>query len=129
MHGFACLVWIKSKEPLYLEEQAVAGLLVHGHLDPLGIRHRQIVTNQLKLRCRGVELAPVLPVVLVEGILDGYDWIVLDEGVVESGKGITAQVSSWVRSVLVLQFIYDRSKLIQNQIDKVKHISLARYQS
>ena len=69
-----------------LEEEAVAGLLVHGGLDALGVGDGEIVADELESGRGGHELAPVVPVVLVEGVLDGDDGIVLDEGLVESGE-------------------------------------------
>lgn len=51
-----------------LEQQSVTSRLLDGGLDPGGIGHGQVVTDDLDLRVLG-EVRPGLPVVLVEGVL------------------------------------------------------------
>ena len=55
-----------------LEQEAVAGLDVHGLLDALGVGHGQVVPDDLDAG-RAVELGPCCPVVLVKAILDGHN--------------------------------------------------------
>lgn len=56
-----------------LEQQGVACLLFDGRRDTLRVRDRQVVTHQLKVRGRK-KMAPVVPVVLVKGVLDRHDF-------------------------------------------------------
>lgn len=51
-----------------LEQQSVTSRLLDGGLDPGGVGHGQVVTDDLDLRVLG-EVRPGLPVVLVEGVL------------------------------------------------------------
>lgn len=55
-----------------LQQQAVASLLLTGLLDALGVGDGQIVSHHLDIHCPR-ELSPVLPVILIERILDGLD--------------------------------------------------------
>ncbi|GMT15290.1 hypothetical protein PFISCL1PPCAC_6587, partial [Pristionchus fissidentatus] len=75
---------------VHLQEEAVARLLVDSHLDTLGVGDRQIVSDLLD-RGRAHQLAPVLPVVLVEAVLDGDDRVLLDERLVEGGELVSRQ--------------------------------------
>ena len=55
------------------EQQAVAGSLLGSFLYPLGVGHRQVVSNHLDPHPSG-ETGPGLPVVLVKRVLDGHHW-------------------------------------------------------
>ena len=65
-----------------LEQERVAGLLLDGRLDASGVGHEQVVPDDLA-EPGGGERGGVVPVVLVEGVLDGDDGVVLAEGLVE----------------------------------------------
>ena len=79
-----------------LEEEGVAGLLLDGHGDTSGVGDQEIITDDLDLLADGLTEEIVgLPVILIEGILDGDDGEVVDELLVELdhlllGSGITA---------------------------------------
>eukprot|EP01084_Bolivina_argentea_P292679 503225_1 len=61
-----------------LEEQRVAALLLDGGLDALSVGDGQVITHHLGLALEGGgEAGPCLPVVLVEGVLDGDDGVVV----------------------------------------------------
>ncbi|KAI6754374.1 hypothetical protein HG530_012888 [Fusarium avenaceum] len=68
-----------------LEEEGVARLELNGLLDAERVGDSQIVTNNLDVLGLG-EVAPGLPVVLSEGVLDGNDGVLLAELGVEAGK-------------------------------------------
>lgn len=64
-----------------LEQETVAGLLLDGSLDSLGVRDGQVVTDDLDLGLGG-ECLPGLPVILVEWIFNRDDGVFLDQRVV-----------------------------------------------
>lgn len=53
-----------------LEQQTVAGLLLHCPLDALGVGHRQVIAHYLDADV-GCELGPSCPVVLVKWVFNG----------------------------------------------------------
>ena len=61
-----------------LEQESIAGFLVDGRANSLGVGHQQIITNNLYLSA-GSQLGIALPVVLVKGILNGDHRIVPDK--------------------------------------------------
>ena len=65
-----------------LEQQRVARLLLDGRLDARRVGHEQVVADDLA-EARGGEGRGVVPVVLVEGVLDRDDRVVLAEALVE----------------------------------------------
>jgi hypothetical protein len=70
-----------------LEEEGVASLGLDGLLDELGVGDGKVITDDLEVRARGlVEVAPGLPVVLGEGVLDGDDGVLGSELLVLVGK-------------------------------------------
>lgn len=73
-----------------LQQQAVAGLLLHSGGNALGVGHGQIVTHNLDGGGTG-QVGPGLPVVLVEGILNGDNGEVLDELLVHVGQLVGRQ--------------------------------------
>ena len=79
-----------------LEEEGVAGLLLNGGLDAHGVGDSQVVTNDLDLGGL-VEVGPRLPVVLVEGVLNGADVVLLHVAVVDSGELLTGEPLGLVR--------------------------------
>jgi hypothetical protein len=60
-----------------LEEETVAGRLLDGHLDALGVGDRKVVADHLDLGGL-VEVDPRGEVVLVEGVLDRANVILLN---------------------------------------------------
>jgi hypothetical protein len=70
-----------------LEEEGVASLGLDGLLDELGVGDGKVITDDLEVRARGlVEVAPGLPVVLSEGVLDGDNGVLGSELLVLVGK-------------------------------------------
>ena len=65
-----------------LEQETVAGLLLDGGLDSERVGDSEIVTNDLDAG-RLVQVGPSLPVVLVEGVLDGDNVVLLDVALVD----------------------------------------------
>lgn len=53
-----------------LEQQAVAGLFLHGALDALWVGHCQVITHYLDADV-GCELGPSCPIILVKWVFDG----------------------------------------------------------
>ena len=51
-----------------LEEEAVAGLVLHGHLDALRVGHGQVVAHDLDVGGSG-QSGPAFPVVLFEQVI------------------------------------------------------------
>lgn len=68
-----------------LEQETVAGLLLDGGLDTEGVGHGQVVTNDLDAAVGG-EVRPRLPVILVEGVLNRDNRVLLDVAEVEVRK-------------------------------------------
>lgn len=65
--------------------RTVASLGLNGLLDTLNVGDGQVVADDLDVGVGG-EVAPGLPVVLVEGVLDGDDAVLLDVAEVDLGK-------------------------------------------
>ena len=61
-----------------LEQEPVAGLLLDSGGDPLGIGDQEIISHDLDL-CAGGQLCVSLPVILVKGVLNTDDRVVLDK--------------------------------------------------
>ena len=61
-----------------LEKEPVAGLLLDGGGDPLWVGDQEVISHDLNL-CAGGQLGVSLPVILVKGILNTDNWVVLDE--------------------------------------------------
>ena len=61
-----------------LEQEPVAGLLLDGGGDPLGVCHQKVISDNLDL-CVGSQLGVSLPVILVKGVLNTDNRVVLDE--------------------------------------------------
>jgi len=93
----------------HLEEESVASLLLDGGLDSEGVGNGKIVTDNLD-RGRGVERGPRLPVVLVKGVLDGDNVVLLDVSLVDLGELGTGEGLGLVR-VGVLSSAWQRSWL------------------
>lgn len=54
---------------MYLQQQAVASLLLDSSLDTEGVGDGEIITDDLDAALGG-EMSPGLPVILIEGILN-----------------------------------------------------------
>lgn len=80
-----------------LEQETVASLLVDGSLDAERVGDGQVVADNLD---RGVrdEAGPLIPVILIEGVFDGDDGVLLDVAAVEVGKLLASDL---VRAFLV----------------------------
>ena len=70
---------------VHLEEETVAGLLLDRSLDAERVGDREVVADDLDAGLAG-EVAPRLPVVLVEGVLDRHDRVLLDVAEVKVRK-------------------------------------------
>mmetsp|Transcript_27136 Transcript_27136/g.46780 ORF Transcript_27136/g.46780 Transcript_27136/m.46780 type:complete len:319 (-) Transcript_27136:276-1232(-) len=69
---------------VHLEQQGIAGLLLDGCLDALGVCDKKVVTDNLSLLADlGSELDVRVPIILVEGIFDGNNWEIGNEGLVQ----------------------------------------------
>lgn len=80
----------ESADLVDLEEKGVAGLLLDGSLDALGVSHSQVITDNLEVG--GLEeVGPSLPVILSEGVLDRDDRILLRQFLVKVGQLNVAQ--------------------------------------
>jgi hypothetical protein len=71
-----------SADLVHLEEEAAAGLLLDGSVDALGVGHEEVVTDNLRIAHASLELDIGIPVVLVKGVLDGDNGVVLGEALV-----------------------------------------------
>lgn len=89
-----------------LEQQGVACLLLDGGSNALGVGDKQIIADELVVR-GGFKQAPVVPVILVESILNRDDGVFLGEGLVQVGQLLTGQVGSGVRvGVLKVKVVF-----------------------
>merc|ERR1719411_833419 len=70
---------------VHLQQQTIARLLLNCSGNSVGVGHQQIVAHNLD-RGVGGELGVTLPVILVKGVLDGEDRVVLDEALVHLGQ-------------------------------------------
>ena len=73
-----------------LKQETIASFFLNGSLDTKGVCDGEIVANNLDTTFGG-EVSPSFPVVLVEGILDGDDGVLLDVADVEVGKFDTGE--------------------------------------
>lgn len=79
-----------------LEQETIASLLFNGSLDAERVGHSEIVTDDLDTTL-GSEVSPRLPVILVEGVLDGDDGVLRDVAEVEVGEFDTSDPLGRVR--------------------------------
>jgi hypothetical protein len=79
-----------------LQEEAVTGLLLYGSLDTDRVSDGQIVTNDLDTAVCS-EVRPSLPVILVEGVFNRDDGVLLDVAEVEVGQLLAGDPLGWVR--------------------------------
>ena len=79
-----------------LEQQAVARLLLDGGLNSQRVCDGQVITDNLDTALLR-DVSPRLPVVLVEGVLDRHDRILLDVAEVEVRKLDAGNPFRWVR--------------------------------
>mmetsp|Transcript_10119 Transcript_10119/g.22549 ORF Transcript_10119/g.22549 Transcript_10119/m.22549 type:complete len:445 (-) Transcript_10119:32-1366(-) len=83
---------------VHLEEEAVARLLLDGGHDASGVGHEEVVTHDLAAAAkRRLELGVGLPVILVEGILDGHNGEVLSEALVHLDELLAGEDHGGVR--------------------------------
>ena len=68
-----------------LEQESVAGLQLDGLLDAQRVGHGQVVTNDLEVGGL-VEVAPGLPVILSEGVLNADDGVLASQRLVQVGQ-------------------------------------------
>ncbi|TMW49879.1 hypothetical protein DOY81_005060 [Sarcophaga bullata] len=88
-----------------LQQQTVAGLLFNGSLDTFGIGDSQIITNDLNAGS-GSKFSPGIPMILIEGIFNGYNGEVLDEFLVQIGQFFWGQPLGFVAvGVLEIQIV------------------------
>ena len=62
----------------YLEQKSIASLLLNSSGDSFGVRNKKIISNNLDTGASS-QLCITLPVILVKGILNADNWVVLDE--------------------------------------------------
>lgn len=60
-----------------LEQKTVASLLLDGSLDTQGVCYSQVITDNLNAAVLG-EVGPRFPIILVEGVLDRDDRVLLN---------------------------------------------------
>jgi len=75
----------ESTDLVNLEQEGVARLELNGLLNAQGVGDSQVITNDLEVGGL-VEVAPGLPVVLSEGVLDGDNGVLLGQGLVHVGE-------------------------------------------
>jgi hypothetical protein len=73
-----------------LEQETVASLLLDSSLDTEGVGDSKVVADDLDATFGG-EVSPSLPIVLIEGILDGDDGVLLNVAEVEVGELDTSE--------------------------------------
>ena len=67
-----------------LEQQSVAALLVNSRLDALGVGHEKIITDDLNGATEvGLHLGVSIPIILVEGVLDGDQGVLIAPALVD----------------------------------------------
>ena len=91
----------ESTDLVDLEEEGIAGLELNGLLDADWVGDSQIISDNLEVRALE-EVAPGLPVILGEWILNADDWVFLCESLVLSGKLFIGDPLGWV-TVWVLE--------------------------
>jgi hypothetical protein len=79
----------KGTDLVDLEKKGIASVLLDGSSNTLGVSDSQVITNKLELR-GGAEVGPVVPVILVESILNGNDW--------KRKKKFASQNNEWPQS-------------------------------
>jgi hypothetical protein len=75
----------QSSDLVNLEQQGVGSLELNGLLDTQRVGYGQVVSNDLEVRGL-VEVAPGLPVILGEGVLNGDDGVLGGQVLVQAGK-------------------------------------------
>jgi len=87
------------------EQQTIASLLFNCGLDAERVRDSQVVTNNLDTALLG-EVDPSIPVILVKGILDGDDGVLLDVAQIKISELDTSDPLGGVRvGVLKVQIV------------------------
>jgi hypothetical protein len=78
----------KRTDLVNLKKKGIACVLLNGSSNTLGVSDSQVITNKLELR-GGTEVGPVVPVILVESILNGNNW---------KKKKFSSQNNEWTQS-------------------------------
>jgi hypothetical protein len=90
----------------YLQKETIAGFLFNGRFDTKRVRHCQVVTDNLNAAQFG-EVGPGIPIILVEGVLDRNDRVLLNVTEVEVGKLYASDPLAWIRvGVLEVQIVF-----------------------
>ena len=77
----------KGTDLIDLQQKGVAGLLVNTGLDSGWVSDQQIVTNNLGVFTNTLgEVNVALPVILIEGVLNGNNRVVIDKSTVDIGQ-------------------------------------------
>merc|ERR1719240_107577 len=88
---------------VHLQEERIARLLLDGRGDTLRVGHKQVVTDDLRLLADlRLESRVRLPVVLVEGVLDGHERVVVDP-VLVVGDHLLTRLLHLRSGILVLE--------------------------
>lgn len=75
-----------------LQQQGVGGLLLNGGLDSQWVGHEQVITDNLDLVLDlREELGPGFPVILGEWVLDGDNWVLVNQLGVVSSQLLTSE--------------------------------------
>lgn len=83
----------ESADLVDFQQQGIAGFLLDACLDPLLVGDQEVVAYDLhSLAHFGSEGTVALPIVLVEGVLDGYDGVLADISFVERSQFSTGQM-------------------------------------
>merc|ERR1740121_1727592 len=87
----------EAADLVHLEQKGVASLGIDGLFDAIDIGHREVIPYHLRwpadLLC---EESPSIPVILVEGVLDGDDREVLAQAGIELGQLCPSHLQGWV---------------------------------
>jgi hypothetical protein len=83
------------------EQERIAGRLLNGSLDSQRVCDRQVITDDLDLGVL-VERRPSLPVILVKGVLNRADVVLLDVSVVNRSQLSASQSLALVRVGVLL---------------------------
>lgn len=109
-----------------LEEEGVARLELNGLLDAQGVGDSQVITDNLEVRGL-VEVAPGLPVILSEGVLDGDDGVLGSQLLVQIGELLVGDplrgVALGVLEVEVVLLLLDLVELAGGNVHSDGHLA------
>ena len=102
-----------------LQQQGVTGLLVNTGLDSGRVSDQQIVTDNLSVFTNTLSKVNVaFPVILIEGVLDRNNWIVVDESAVDIGQlswGNIARLVIDITSVVILEICFQLDTIVKTE--------------